>query len=58
MNNAQGHGLFPLELWIFDTVSFEFSGEALVPADVNLGVGGGGGVMGSDSPSSRWFAVI
>ena len=45
-DDAQGGGLLPLDWGIFDPVSFELSGKALVQADVNLGVRGGGGVSG------------
>ena len=39
-DNAQGGGLLPLDWVIFDTVSFELSGEVLVQSGVSLGVGG------------------
>ena len=39
VDNVMGDGLFPLDWGIFDLISFELSGEALVQANVSLGVG-------------------
>ena len=39
LDDAQGGGFFPLGWGIFDSISFELSGEALVQVYASLGVG-------------------
>ena len=44
VGDAQGGGLFLIDWGIFDPVSFELSGEALVQVSASLEVGGVSGV--------------
>ena len=39
VGDAQGNGIFLLDWEIFDSISFELSGEALVQVYASLGVG-------------------
>ena len=44
LDDAQGGGFFPLGWGIFDSISFELAGKALVQSNVSLGFGGISGV--------------
>ena len=44
VEDLQRGGIFPLEWGIFDAISFELAGKALVQASVSLGVEGISGV--------------